>query len=100
MGRPGQGLGLEGPAGGLGAALRKAGFFESGLLERPLVVAGFVFVEVAALTQGLLLAPFLQLDVVEFCLCFQGPAGGWLDAALLLHRGLACGQLVFHRHHA
>ena len=60
---------------------------------------GFV-VQVAALAQGFLLAALLQFHVLQLFFGFKGPAGGGLDAALLLHARLTGGQLVFHGHHA
>ena len=42
----------------------------------------------------------VQFDVIKLFFGLKGPAGGRLDAALFLHRRLASGQLVFHRHHA
>ena len=52
------------------------------------------------MAQGFLLATLLQLHVFQLFFGFKRPAGGGLDAALLLHGRLTGGQLVFHGHHA
>ena len=76
-------------------------FLKTTFLVAALPGTGFGFVvEVAALAQGFLLAALLQLHVLQLFFGFKGPAGGRLDAALLLHAGLTGGQLVFHGHHA
>ena len=65
-----------------------------------MLVAALLLVEVAALAQGFPLALLIEFDVIELLIGLEALAGGRLDAALFLHRRLACSQLVFHGHHA